>query len=128
MFTPTRISMPSATPAVCSRDRLLHAERGAHRPFGVVFVRDRRTEEGEDRVADDLVDLPAERRDICHEALEAVVDQVLQLLGVHRLGQTREADQVSEQHRHDATLVRARQEVVPARGAEPCPSRRDCAA
>ena len=109
-------------------DRLLHAERGAHGPLRIVFVREGRTEQSEDRVTDDLVDLPTERSDICHEALEAVVHQVLQLLGVHRLGKTGEADQVSEQHRHDAPLVRARHEVVPARGAEPCPGRRDGAA
>ena len=103
-------------------------ERGAHGPLRVVFVGDRRTEQGEDRVTDDLVDLPAERSDICHEALEAVVDQVLQLLGIHRLGETGEADEVGEQHRHDAPLVRARHEAVPARGAEPGPGRRECAA
>ena len=43
-------------------ERLLHAQRGAHRPLGVVLVRGRRAEERDDRVADDLVDPSAEAR------------------------------------------------------------------
>ena len=50
----------------------LHAQRGAHRALGVVLVRDRRAEERDERVADDLVDLAAERGDLGREALEAV--------------------------------------------------------
>ncbi len=110
------------------RDRLLHAQRRPHGPLGVVLVGDRGTEQSEDRVTDDLVDLASERDHIGHEALEAVVDQVLQRLGIHRLGEPGETDQVGEQDRHDTTLVGARQETMPARGAESSPSRRNRAA
>ena len=111
-------------PADVLCDRLLHPQRGAHGPLGVVLVGDRGTEQGDDRVADDLVDLAAERGDVGHEALEAVVDQVLDLLGVERLGQRGEADQVGEQDRHDPALVGARRKAMPARRAEPGPGRR----
>ena len=88
-----------------SAERLLHAQRGPHGPLGVVLVGDRRTEQGDDGVADDLVDPAAEGVDVGHEPLEAVVDQVLHLLGVAGLGQRREADEVGEQDRDDPTLV-----------------------
>ena len=79
-------------------------------------MRDGRTEQRHDRVADDLVDLPAEGGDVGDEALEAAVDEVLHLLGVHRLRKAGEADQVGEQHGDDAALVaRGRHEAVPAR-------------
>ena len=44
---------------------------GADRALGVVLVRDGRAEERDERVADDLVDLAAERRDLGGEPLEA---------------------------------------------------------
>ena len=77
-----RIWMPAPDAGGCSRDRLLHAQRGAHRPLGVVLVGHRRAEQGDDGVADDLVDPPAEGGDVVHQPLEAAVDEVLHLLGV----------------------------------------------
>ena len=62
--------------------RLLHAERGAHGPLGVVLVGDRRAEQGDDLVADDLVEPAAEGGDVGDEPLEAVVDQTFDLLGI----------------------------------------------
>ncbi len=109
-------------------DRLLHAQGGAHGALAIVFVGDRRAEQGEDRVTDDLVDLSAESSDIRHEALEAVVDQVLQLLGIHGLGKACEAHEVGEKHRDHPTFIRARHQAVPANGAEPGAGRRECAA
>ena len=54
----------------------------AHGALGVVLVGDRRAEQGDDGVADDLVDPAAEVGDVGGQALEAAVDEVLDLLGV----------------------------------------------
>ena len=67
-----------------ARERPLHLQRGAHGALGVVLVRDRSAEERDDGVADDLVDLAAERGDVGDETLEALVDEVLHRLGVGR--------------------------------------------
>ena len=66
-------------------ERLLHAQRGPHGPLGVVLVGDRRAEQGDDGVADDLVD-PAAERGRCRATSRSKqrVDQVLDLLGVGR--------------------------------------------
>ena len=69
------------------REPFLHPQRRAHRSLGVVLVRDGRTEERDQRVADDLVDLPAEGRDLGGEPLEATVDEVLDVLGIRGLRQ-----------------------------------------
>ena len=59
------------------RERLLHPQRGTDRPFGVVLVGDRRAEQRDDLVADDLVEATAEGRDVGHEPFEAAVDEAL---------------------------------------------------
>ena len=62
LFTPIRtctgtsISPASSCIVSCIR------ERGPDRPLGVVLVRDRGAEQGDDLVADDLVEPAAERR------------------------------------------------------------------
>ena len=61
---------------------VVHLERGPNGPFGVVFVGDRRAEERHDLVADDLVEPAAEGGDVGDEALETVVDEALDLLGI----------------------------------------------
>ena len=48
---------------------------GPHRPLGVVLVGDRGAEQGDDLVADDLVEAAAEGRDVGDEPLEAAVDE-----------------------------------------------------
>ena len=68
-------------------ERLLHLQRGANRAFGIVLVCNRRAEQSHDRVAEDFVDLAAERGHVGDEALEAPVDKVLEVLGVHRLAE-----------------------------------------
>ena len=105
------------------RQRLLHAQRGAHGALGVVLVGGGRAEEGDDGVADDLVHPPAEGVDVGHQPLEAPVDEVLHLLRVARLGERRVADQVREEHRDDPTLVPPQPQVLPALRAEPCARR-----
>ena len=101
-------------------ERRLHSQRRPHRAFGVVLVGDRRAEQGEDAVAEDLVDPPAERRDVVDEQLEARVDQPLDGFGIAVLGQRGEPDEIGEQHRRDASLFGLRGgDRVPAGRAEP---------
>ena len=104
------------------RQRLLHPQGGTHGALGVVLVRGRRTEEGDDGVADDLVDPPTEGVDVGHEPLEAVVDQVLHLLGVTGLGQRGVADQVGEEDGDDPTLVPPQSQVLSALGQNRAPA------
>ena len=82
VLMPTRICTGVRISAASSPQRLVHAQRGPHRPFGVVLVGDRRAEEGDDLVADDLVEPAAEGDDVGDELLEAVVDEPLDLLGI----------------------------------------------
>ena len=72
VLMPMRIRRPP-TPAAASQSASVRciARRRANGTLGVVLVRDRRTEQREDRVADDLVDLAAVGRDVGDEALEA---------------------------------------------------------
>ncbi|CAB4713400.1 unannotated protein [freshwater metagenome] len=76
--------------------RLLHLQRGADGPLGIVVVRDRRTEERNDAVADDLVHVPAEKDHVLHHLLEDAVHESLHLLRVCVLGQCGEPDDVRE--------------------------------
>ncbi len=99
---------------------LLHAQRGSHGPLCVVFVSHRRTEQGHDGVADDLVDAAAEGLDVDHHLLEAGVDQVLHPLGIVGLRQRSEAHQVGEEHRDDPPFVAAQPQVLPTFRAEAC--------
>ena len=100
---------------------LVHAQRGAHGSFGVVLVSDRGAEEGDDLVADDLVEPAAERGDVGHELLEAVVDEALDLLGVGARRQRGEADQVGHQHGCEAAFLERRPHALAALLAEPGP-------
>ena len=87
--------------------------------LGVVLVGHRGAEEGDDGVADDLVDLPAERVDVFDQALEAGVDQLLDLLGIRSLREGGEADEVGEEDGRDPAFVGSGDEGVAAAGAEP---------
>ena len=117
---PTRIvQVGDAGSSAPRREGLLHAEPGPNGALGVVLVGDRGAEEGEDGVADDLVDPAAEVGDVGGEPLEAAVDEVLDLLGVAGLGEVGEPDQVGEQHGDDAALVGTGRQGAAARGTEP---------
>ena len=107
-----------------ARQRVLHPQRGAHGPLGVVLVGDRRAEQGDDGVAEQLVDAAAEQLDVGHEALEARLHQALHPLGVEVLGERRVADEVGEQDGDDAPLLErdvAPQHPGAARRTEPGP-------
>ena len=100
------------------RERALHLQPAAHRPLGIVLVRDRRAEDRHELVADDLVDAAPVGRDVGRERTEARVDEPLDLLGVGGLREGREADQVGEDERSRSALVGSADERVPTRGAE----------
>ena len=80
---------------------------------------DRRTEQGHDRIADDLVDPSAERGDVVGEPGETTIDQVLDLFGIAVLREAGEPDDVGEEHGDDPSLVGPSGEFVAARAAEP---------
>ena len=54
-----------------------------------------------------ILSMTPEGRDVSHEPFEAPVDEVLHVLGVGRLGEGGEPDQVGEQDGGDAALVGA---------------------
>ena len=81
-------------------------ERGAHRPLGVVFVRGRCAPDGHDRVADELLDRAAVALDHRPRRLEVLGEELPRFLGVPRLGQRREADQVGEEDGNEPALRR----------------------
>ena len=97
---------------------LLHAQRRPDGPFRIVFVGHRRAEQGDHGVAHDLVDPAAERGDVVAQLGEALVDERLDLLGIGRLGERREPDEVGEQDRGDPALVLGVDQRVPTGGAE----------
>ena len=82
-------------------------------------------EEGDDGVAQQLVDAPAELLDVGHEALEARLDEALDALGVEVLGERRVADEVGEQHGDDPPLLQRQRDGhhrVAARGQNRAPA------
>ena len=86
--------------------RGLHRQAGADGTLGVVLVGDRRTEHRHHVVADVLVDGAAVADDLLPEPAQRPVDDRLHGLGVHALGDRRVAEQVGEQHRRLAALLR----------------------
>jgi hypothetical protein len=87
------------------RHRAVQLQRGAHGALGIVLVGDRGAEQGEDGIADDLVDPAAEGLDVRDQTLEAPVDQPFHLFGITSLGHRREAHEIGEQDGHDPALV-----------------------
>ncbi len=101
-------------------DGLLHPKAGTDRSLGVVLVGHRSAEQGDDAIADHLVDPAAERLDVLGQAIEAAVDQGLDLFGIHPLRQRGEPDEVAEQDGGHPALIADDDELVAARRAEPC--------
>ena len=91
VFTPMRIWRSCSTFSRHLGERLLHLERGADGPLGVVLVRGGGAEQGDDAVAEDLVDLAAEVPMSAARRSKQPVDQVLHVLGIEPLGQRGEA-------------------------------------
>ena len=92
-------------PAVQLRHRRLHTEGRSHRPLSVVLVGDRRAEHRHHRVADELVDTPAETLDLACQPIQARLQQRLDRLVVQLLGHGGVARDVREHHRDRAPLL-----------------------
>ena len=81
-----------------------HVESGAQRPLGIVFMRDRRPEQSEQRIADEFVDEAAKLLDRCRQLLEQFVLQGAHHFRVELLAQRGEAAEVGEQHGDGAAI------------------------
>ena len=79
-------------------------ECGADGPLGVVFVRDRSPPDGHHRIADELLHRAAEALDDAPRVLEVAGEELPHLLGVSRLGERGEADEIGEEHRYEPPL------------------------
>ena len=95
----------AALPALAHRgDALAHGKRGAEGALGVVLVGDGGAEQGEQRIADELVDEAIEAFDRDRELGEHVVLQGADFLGIEAFAQAREAAQIGEQNGHRAPV------------------------
>ena len=83
-------------------------EGGPHRALGIVLVRNRRSEEGHHRIADELLDRPAVALELGAQAGVIRLEHRADILGVHLLGSAREADEVGEENGHDLALLACR--------------------
>ncbi len=104
------------------RDRLLDRERRAHRPLGVVLVGNRRSEDGDDRVADELLDGAAVPLELLPETCVVRSEHRADVLGVEPLRPLGRPDHVREDDRDDLALLATSRgcggERRPALGAE----------
>ena len=81
-----------------------HVEGGAQRAFRIVLMRDRRTEQSEQCVADELVDETAKVLHGRGQFPEQFVLQRLHDLGVELLAECREAAKIGEQDRYGPAI------------------------
>ncbi len=108
--------------AVQLRHALAHRHRRAHGTLGVVAECRRRTEHAHDRVADELLDDPAERLDLAANAVVVRAQDRADLLRVEALRSRGEALEVDEDDAHHAPLLLgnrcSRRQLGAARQAE----------
>ena len=88
-------------------DRSEDAQRSAHSSLRIVLVRDRRAEDRHHRVADELLDRPAEALDLQFHARVVGPQARANVLGIGLLGSRGEPDQVDEQDGDDLALLRS---------------------
>ncbi len=86
-------------------DRLEDAEGGPHRALGIVLVDGRRAEDRHHGVSDELLDGPAEALELLPQGCVVRPDAGPDVLGIGRLGRSRKADEVAEEHRDDLSLL-----------------------
>ena len=86
-------------------EALEHLERGPDRPLRIVLVCRRHPEDGDDRVADVLLQRPAPRGNDARHRLEEGAQQGAQPLRVEPLAELGRADHVGEQDRRDLALL-----------------------
>ena len=100
--------------------RGVHLDRSPDRPIRVVLVCDRGPEQGQDAIAEHLVDPTAEPFDLVDQRLECSLDHPFDPLGVDVFRQRGVTDQIREEHGdHPPLLDGARTNLVPTEGAEP---------
>ncbi len=105
-------------------DRREDTQRGAHCPLRIVLVRNRCAEDRHHRVADELLNRPAETLDLQFHARVVRAQPRTDVLGIGLLGRRGEADQVDEEDRDDLSLLRSRPRRFVDRGtAGPAESR-----
>jgi hypothetical protein len=102
------LQLVDADPRGQAGDRRTEVEARPHRALGVVLARERRTPERHHGVADELLDRPAIGADGPAGDLEVLRENLADLLRVAALAERGVADQVGEQHRHQAPLLGAR--------------------
>ena len=68
-------------------------------------MRDRRAEDGHDRVADELLDGASEALELRAHLRVVGLKQPSHVLRIHSLGPRREADEVAEEARNDLALL-----------------------
>ena len=124
VLIPTRTWRDSAGSAgVEVVDRFEQPKAGAHRPLGVVFVRQRCPEHPHHRVADELLHRSAEALDLLPHARVVSAEAAGDVLGVGAIRGLREPDEVDEQGATDLPLLAGRgrvaRERTAARLAEP---------
>jgi hypothetical protein len=98
----------------------VHLQRDQQRPCGVVIVRPRGAEHGQDRIAGVLLDGPLEARDDRSQPRHERIDDLHQLLAVDALRQRGEAGDVGEQRRDEPALFG---ELAPRAGHGTCARR-----
>ncbi len=107
-------AMPLAEAFVQLLEPVDHLERGPKCAVGVVLVRRRNAEDGDDHVSDVLLHRPAPRGDDLGHRLEVDADERVQALGVERHAERRRANHVSEDDRRELPLrVGARSGLSP---------------
>ena len=89
-------------------DVLEHGDPAPDRALGVVAVRERRPEDGDGGVADELLDDTAEPLDLGAEGLEEQLQSFADVLGIALLGVRRRIHDVDEEHRDEFAFLRHR--------------------
>ena len=102
------VELERVVPLVERCDRVADRERGAHSALRVVLVRGRRAVDGDDGVADELLDRPAVSLELSAERLVVPAQHRADVLRVELLGARRRADQVDEDGRDDLPLLACR--------------------
>jgi len=86
----------------------LHRQRGIQGSLGVILSGRRRSEDGHDRVTDELLDGPSAEGDLRRHGVVKAIEQIACVLRVERAAELRRADQVGEQDRRELALLGGR--------------------
>ena len=114
----TKLEIELAIRLVHRAQRIAHREGGAHCALRVVSVRDRRPEDAEHGVADELLQATAVPLDLAANPLVVRRQERPYFFRVELLGPRREADDVDEEDADDAPLLAV--DVVRQAGRSAC--------